>query len=134
MDAGSDVSPLETLPVPSELALHGSPRLESPGVKAVARKESAGSSETKTKEMSTARLGADGEGWAVEVGGKDEADIAYTVAEGGGAGSSQSVALGTLFEIFGFEPNGCSVVLNVASTKSTSDQLLTASEPSGNKA
>lgn len=81
-----------------------------------------------------ARLGADGEGWAVEVGGKDEEDIAYTVAEGGGAGSSQSVGLGTLFEIFGFEPNSCSVVLNVTSTKSTSDQLLTASEPSGNKA
>ena len=80
-----------------------------------------------------ARLGADGRGWAVEVGGKDEDDVDSTVFEGGGAGSNQSVGLGALFEIFGFEPSTCSVVLNVASSKSTSDQLLTASEPAGNK-
>ena len=48
MDVGSDVSPFETLPVPSVSALHGSPRLESPGVKAVAEKVSVSCNEAKT--------------------------------------------------------------------------------------
>ena len=59
--------------------------------------------------------------------------------KGGGAGSSQSVGLGALSEILGFEPStgsepsSCTVVLNVASSKPISDQVLTASEPLGNK-
>lgn len=48
MDAGNDVSPFETEAVPSVSALYGSPRLESPGVKVVERKESVEPSEAKT--------------------------------------------------------------------------------------
>ena len=73
-------------------------------------------------------------------GALDEDDVENTVFEGGGAGSSQSVGLGVLLRIFGFEPKSCSVMLvmlNTAFSKPTLGQLiliLTAWNPAGNSA
>ena len=71
MNAGSNVWPFETSPVPSGLALYGSPRLMSSGVKAVERKESVWPSEATacSWEIRIARLGTDGGSWAVGSGG-----------------------------------------------------------------